>query len=137
MLLSFNERNSPFNCFFFLSFFFRFVLHHIVSRHKHVAVSPGSWIWVCLGTIPSLTGRFFFFFFVFYKYLTDVIYRTDILNSDLKVFIHKTLVAENHPTTREIRDLLGPGRHRREPRFILHEQLANLHTGNTKTTFQT
>ena len=49
------------------------------------------------------------------------------------VFIHKTPVVENHPTTEVIRELLRPrstpdGNHG----LFLHEQLAHLHTGNTQ-----
>ena len=51
----------------------------------------------------------------------------------LLIFIHKTPTVENHPTTREIRELLRP---RSTPTgitvFFLHEQLAHLHTGNTQ-----
>ena len=36
----------------------------------------------------------------------------------LLLFIHKTLVFESQPITREIRDLLWPGRHQQETRPI-------------------
>ena len=51
----------------------------------------------------------------------------------LLIFIHKTPVVDNDPTTREIRELLRP---RSTPMGItvdvLHEQLADLHAGNTQ-----
>ena len=47
--------------------------------------------------------------------------RSSLYPLSLLIFIHKHPVVENHPTTREIIDLLSPGRHRREPRSILTE----------------
>ena len=54
-------------------------------------------------------------------------------SQSLLIFIHKIPVVENHPTTREIRELLlahvdNDGNHR----LFLHEQLAHLHAGNTQ-----
>ena len=49
------------------------------------------------------------------------------------IFIHKTPVVENHPTTREIKRITTAqvdidGNHG----LFLHEQLSHLHTGNTQ-----
>ena len=59
--------------------------------------------------------------------------KSSLYSQSLLIFIHRTPVVENHPTTREIRELLWPlvdkdGNHS----LLLHEQLAHLPTGNTQ-----
>ena len=71
----------------------------------------------------------------FYKNIKKKIYKYYLYPQSLLIFIHITPVVENHPTTRQIRDLLRPtstlmGK-------FLHEQLAHLHKGNTQRKLQT
>ena len=60
--------------------------------------------------------------------------KLSLYSQSLLVFIYKTAVVENHPTTREIRELLWP---RSTPRgnhgSFLHEQLAHLLTSTENT----
>ena len=53
--------------------------------------------------------------------------KSSLYSQSLLIFIHKTLVVKNHPTTGEIRELLPDG----NQGLFLHEQLAHLNTGNT------
>ena len=47
--------------------------------------------------------------------------------------VYKTPIVENHPTKREIRELIRPRLTLTGIAvFFLHEQLAHLHTGNTR-----
>ena len=70
---------------------------------------------------------------IFGRKLYKNIKKNILLLPSLIIFIHKTPVIENDPTTGEIRELLQP---RLTPMgitiFFVHEQLAHLHTGNTQ-----
>ena len=57
--------------------------------------------------------------------------KSSLCSQSLFIFIHKTPVVENHPTTREIRDLLQPRLTPTRNTLFLHEHLAHLHSGNT------
>ena len=64
--------------------------------------------------------------------------KSSLYSQSLLIFIHKTPVAENHPTTREIRDLLWPRVYTDRKRgLFLHVHLAHLQTGKTQTRLQT
>ena len=59
--------------------------------------------------------------------------KSSLYSQSLLIFIHKTPVVENHPTTREIRALLRP---RSTPTgitvYFYMSKLTYLHTGNTQ-----
>ena len=67
------------------------------------------------------------------KILQKYLKKSPLYSQSLLIFIHKTPVVENHPTTRENKTITTAqvdtdGNHN----LFLHEQLAHLHTGNTQ-----
>ena len=59
--------------------------------------------------------------------------KSSFCSHSLLIFIHKTPVVQNHPTTGEIRELLRLQVDTdKNHGLFLHEQLVHLHTGNTQ-----
>ena len=56
--------------------------------------------------------------------------KSPLCSQSLLIFIQRTLIVENNPKTREIRELLRPRSNHGNHGLFCMKQLAHLHTGN-------